>query len=184
MKPHPRLDRSRAALLVIDMQEGFRGIIPDFDAVAQRIALAVRGARVLGVPVIVTEQYPKGLKRTASEILEALGSADAIEKTCFSACGAEGFRAELERLGPAQAIVCGIEAHICVTQTALDLLAREMDVFLPLDCIASRMTINREAAIARLSQAGAVPSSLEMFLFELMGRAGTAEFKEVQRLIL
>src|SRR5262245_42693704 len=164
-----RLSRERAALAVIDMQEAFRPVIPDFAEVAGRIAKAVQGARLLEVPVIVTEQYPRGLKHTADEILPHLrGEAPAIEKLCFSSSGAEPFQTELARRQIRQVIVCGIEAHICVAQTVLDLMASGTEVFLLVDCITSRKPESKEVALARLTQAGAIPSNLEMALFEMM----------------
>src|SRR5207244_11502354 len=106
-----KLSRERAALAVIDMQEAFRVVIPDFSEVASRIAKAVEGARLLEVPVIVTEQYPKGLKHTAKEILARLpDELKAIEKSCFSSCGAQDFLAQLRGGNITQVLVCGIEA--------------------------------------------------------------------------
>jgi nicotinamidase-related amidase len=119
-----RLSRESAALAVIDMQEAFRPAIPDFGEVASRIGQAVQGARLLEIPVIVTEQYPKGLKHTAREIIDTLPpDSKPVEKFCFSSCGAEDFLGELTSRRIKQVIVCGIEAHICVLQTSLDLLA-------------------------------------------------------------
>ncbi|HKP13553.1 MAG TPA: hydrolase [Blastocatellia bacterium] len=184
MKPISQLSRERAALAVIDMQEAFRMVIPDFSEVASRIAKAVEGARLLEVPIIVTEQYPKGLKHTAEEILPHLpAESRAIEKLCFSSCGADGFRAQLEQRQIKQVIVCGIEAHICVMQTVLDLLSGDYEVFLLVDCITSRKRESKEVALARLTQAGAIPSNLEMALFEMMRTADSPQFKAVQRLI-
>ena len=179
-----KLSRERAALAVIDMQEAFRVVIPDFAEVASRIAKAVQGARLLEVPVIVTEQYPRGLKHTAEEILPHLpGESQAIEKLCFSSCGADGFHAQLAQRQIRQVIVCGIEAHICVTQTVLDLLATGTEVFLLVDCITSRKRESKDVALARLTQAGAIPSNLEMALFEMMRTADSPQFKAVQSLI-
>src|SRR6185295_11710789 len=125
------LSREHAALAVIDMQEAFRHVIPDFGEVASRIAKAVQGAQLLEVPVIVTEQYPKGLKHTAEEIQPHLPKdANTIEKICFSSCGVDAFQNALTSRQIKQAIVCGIEAHICVTQTVLDLLSQDVEVFL------------------------------------------------------
>ena len=122
-----QLSRESAALAVIDMQEAFRPVMPDFGDVASRIAKAVDGAKLLGGPVIVTEQYPKGLKHTAKEILARLpAELTAIEKSCFSSCGAEDFLAQLTSRNIKQVLVCGIEAHICVLQTSLDLLAKRL----------------------------------------------------------
>src|SRR5260370_15366659 len=125
------LSREHAALAVIDMQEAFRMVIPDFGEVAARIGKAVQGARLLEVPVIVTEQYPRGLKHTAEEIAAHLPpDFNVIEKICFSSCGAEGFQSRLAGGKIKQVIVCGIEAHICVAQTVLDLLCQGLEVHL------------------------------------------------------
>jgi nicotinamidase-related amidase len=184
MKRVIKLSRESAALAVIDMQEAFRAVIPDFGEVASRIATAVEGARLLEVPVIVTEQYPKGLKHTAEEILARLpAESSAIEKSCFSSCGAVDFVSRLESLKIRQLLVCGIEAHICVLQTALDLLERGIDVFLLTDCITSRKPENKQIALERLLQAGAIPSTLEMALFEMMRGSDSPQFKAIQRLI-
>ena len=184
MNPINRLSREHAALVVIDMQEAFRPVIQDFTEVAARISKAVQGAHLLEVPVIVTEQYPKGLKHTAEEILPHLPKgANTIEKFCFSSCGVEEFQQQLISRNIQQAIVCGIEAHICVTQTVLDLLSQGYEVFLLIDCITSRKRESKEVALARLTQAGAIPSNLEMALFEMMRTADSPQFKAVQKLI-
>lgn len=179
-----QLSRESTALAVIDMQEAFRPVMPDFAEVASRIALAVEGARLLEVPVIVTEQYPKGLKHTAEEIIARLpAELKPIEKSCFSSCGAEDFVSQLVARNVKQVLVCGIEAHICVLQTTLDLLARDLEVFLLVDCITSRRPENKQAALARLTQAGAIHSTLEMVLFEMMRTADSPQFKAIQTLI-
>ena len=179
-----RLSREHAALIVIDMQEAFRPVIHDFNEVAARIAKAVQGAQLLEVPVIVTEQYPKGLKHTAEEIQPYLPKdANPIEKICFSSCGVDAFQEALTSRQIKQAIICGIEAHICVTQTVLDLLSQGVEVFLLVDCITSRKRESKEVALARLTQAGAVLSNLEMALFEMMRTADSPQFKAVQQLI-
>lgn len=179
-----QLSRESAALAVIDMQEAFRPVIPDFGDVASRIAKAVEGARLLEIPVIVTEQYPKGLKHTAKEILARLpDELTAIEKTCFSSCGAEDFLAQLASRKIKQVLVCGIEAHICVLQTSLDLLAKGFEVYLLVDCITSRAPENKRVALARLAQAGTVPCTLGMTLFEMMRTADSPQFKAIQNLI-
>ena len=179
-----RLSREASALAVIDMQEAFRPVMPDFGEVASRIALAVEGARLLEVPVIVTEQYPKGLKHTAEEIIARLPlELKPIEKSCFSSCGAEDFLSELARRKVKQVLVCGIEAHICVLQTSLDLLARDFEVFLLVDCITSRNPENKQAALSRLTQAGSIQATLEMALFEMMRTADSPQFKAIQNLI-
>jgi nicotinamidase-related amidase len=179
-----RLSREYAALVVIDMQEAFRPVIQEFTEVAARISKAVQGAQLLEVPVIVTEQYPKGLKHTAEEIQAHLArDANTIEKICFSSCGVDDFQQLFIGRNIKQAIVCGIEAHICVTQTVLDLLAQGIEVHLLVDCITSRKPQSKEVALARLTQAGAVLSNLEMSLFEMLRTADSPHFKAIQSLI-
>jgi nicotinamidase-related amidase len=176
-----RLQANRTTLVVIDVQEAFRKAVPGFAEVARAAATLVRGAEAMGVPIIVTEQYPKGLGRTAPEIADVLPEGIApIEKVCFSAPRAEGF----DLAGRDQALVCGIETHVCVNQTALDLLAEGVEVQVALDAVDSRSEQNKEIGIERMERAGAVVTSVETALFELLGRAGTEEFKRVQQLIL
>jgi nicotinamidase-related amidase len=182
---HPTvLDRRRAALAVIDLQEAFRPMIADFAALTQRIAVTVQACRVLEVPVIVTEQYPKGLGRTVSEIAEHLSAGTTpLEKLTFSACGVQEFDVQLREHHAEQVIICGIEAHICVSQTAHDLLQLGYQVHLLSDAVAARLPHNCEVAIQKLTGNGAINSSVEMALFELCGGAGTPEFKQVQQLV-
>jgi nicotinamidase-related amidase len=179
-----RLDHRHAALVVIDMQDSFRQAIPDFTEVAARIALVAHAVRLIGLPVIVTEQYPKGLGRTAGEIRAVLPeSSEPIEKTAFSSCGAQEFVARLEETGARQVLVCGIEAHICVNQTTHDLLARGLQAHVLTDCVSSRTTQNREVGLAKMFRSGALPSSTELALFELLSDARHEQFKAIQKLI-
>lgn len=182
---HPTvLDRRRAALAVIDLQEAFRPMIAEFAELAQRIAITVQACRVLDVPIIVTEQYPKGLGRTVAEVAEHLPDGTVpLEKLTFSACGVQEFDVQLREHHAEQVIVCGIEAHICVSQTAHDLLQLGYQVHLLSDAVATRLPHNREVAIQKLARNGAIISSVEMALFELCGGAGTPEFKQMQQLV-
>jgi nicotinamidase-related amidase len=184
MRHENTLDLRQTALAVIDMQDGFREHIPDFAELAARVALVAHAARLLGVTVVVTEQYPKGLGRTAGEIRAVLaGELEPIEKTAFSSCGAQEFVARLESAGARQILLCGIEAHVCVNQTTHDLLARGYKVHLLTDCIASRSEQNRQIGVEKMRQSGALPSSTEMALFELMRDARHKQFKTIQKLI-
>lgn len=178
------LELTRSALAIIDMQEAFRITIANFTATAERIAVMVQGAKLLGLPILVTEQYPKGLGHTAPEIAAVLPeSQEIIEKTSFSSCGAQSFQAELERTGVKQVLVCGIEAHICVNQTVHDLLAGGFQVHLLTDCLTSRHLPDRKAATRKMQMSGAIPSTVEMALFELMRDAKHEQFKAIQNLI-
>jgi nicotinamidase-related amidase len=171
------LERDRAALVVIDVQESFRPYAA-FADVASACSKLVQAARILEVPALVSEQYPKGLGHTAPEL--GLAGERLIEKTVFSAARADGF----DLAGREQAIVCGIETHVCVSQTVHDLLARGVEVHVPADAVGSRHEIDYERGLERMERAGAVVSTVEAALFELLERAGTPEFKAVQKLIL
>ena len=176
-----KLEQDRTALVVIDVQEGFRKAIPDFERVAKATATLIQGAEAIGIPVVVTEQYPKGLGETAPEVAEHLPEGTRpLEKVVFSAAEADGF----DLGGRDQALVCGIETHVCVNQTALDLLADGVDVQVAEDAVGSRSDENKRVGLQKMERAGAVITSVETALFELLGRAGTDEFKTVQRLIL
>jgi len=172
------LARDRAALVVIDVQEGFRPY-DTFEEVARQCGRLVEGAGILEVPIVATEQYPKGLKHTASEV----GLPDdvpRVEKSVFSAARADGF----DLAGRDQVLVCGIEAHVCVMQTALDLLDRGTEVHVVTDAVGSRHARDREVGLHRLDRAGATLTTVEAALLELCERAGTPEFKAVQKVIL
>lgn len=173
------LDRDRAALVVVDMQEAFRPAVRSFEETAGAVATLIQGARVLGIPVVVTEQYPKGLGRTVAEVAEHLDGIEPVEKVCFSACRADGFDLE----GRDQAILCGIETHVCVSQTAHDLLDGDVEVHVATDAVTSRRPDDRQVGIHKMETAGAVLTSVETALFELVGAAGSDDFKQVQRLV-
>ena len=170
------LSRQRTTLIVVDVQEAFRPY-ECFDDVARECSKLLQAARILKVPVLVSEQYPKGLGHTAPEL--GLRDEPVIEKTVFSAAKADGFRLA----GRDQAVVCGIEAHVCVSQTVHDLLSRGVEVHVPAEAVGSRHAIDCERGLERLARAGAVVSTVETVLFELLGRADTPEFKEVQALV-
>ena len=178
-----KLRRDRAALVVVDVQEAFRPAVRDFDRVAHNVAVLVQGARALGVPVIATEQYPRGLGSTVPEVADHLDGVSPIEKTCFSAAGAEEFNRALAGSGRDQVLLCGIESHVCVSQTADDLIERGLEVHVANDAVTSRTEENRDLGLHKMERAGAVLTSVETALFELLGEAGTPEFKEVQRLV-
>jgi nicotinamidase-related amidase len=173
------LDRERAALVIVDVQEGFRPAVLDFDRVTRNAGVLAQGARALGLPLVVTEQYPKGLGATAPEVAEHIDGAQPLEKTVFSAARADGF----DLGGRDQALICGIETHVCVWQTAGDLLGQGVEVHVVRDAVSSRTEENRELGLARMEGAGAVVTSVETALFELLGEAGGPEFKTIQGLI-
>ena len=181
-----KLDRSRTALLVVDLQEKLAAAMDPaaMERVQRNVVALVEGAKALGVPLVVTEQYPQGIGPTLPAIRAALPEGtQAIEKVDFSCAAGPAVQAELERLGRDQLIVAGMEAHICVFQTVRDLAAAGRQVFVPHDAVLSRVDENRRVGLDLAQRAGAVVTSTETVLFDLLGKAGTPEFKLVSRLI-
>ena len=183
--PHDRiLNNSTTALLVVDVQEAFRNAIPDFALIASRISVAVRGFQALETPILVTEQYPRGLGHTAEEIQLVLGeSAEKFEKSAFSSCGASGFVDRLREKSIQQVVVCGIETHVCVNQSVHDLLNDGFQVHVLTDAVGSRFEHDKQAGLKKMIGSGAVPSSIEMALFELMDDSKHDQFRQIQGLI-
>ena len=171
------------ALLIIDVQERFRPQIAAFDRMVGRIRSLARAAALLDVPVVVTEQYPRGLGPTVAELGDALAVAERLEKVTFSAVAAPGFDDLLRRLGRRQLLLVGIEAHVCVHQTATELLARGLSVHLAADAIESRDPANRAAGGARMVADGAHESSVEMAIFELLRTASHDRFRDAQAIV-
>lgn len=186
MARHERvLDRDRSLLLVIDLQEAYRGKLHQEGRVVQASQRLLAAARELALPVIVTEQYPSGLGGTRAEIGEHVpGDAARFEKTSFSALGAPGLLEHLRGLGRDQVVVAGIETQVCVSQTVHDLLAAGFAVHLVRDAISSRFPLEDEVAFSKMLGSGAVPASVEGALFEWLGDARAPEFKAIQRLVV
>ena len=178
------LDPDRAVVVVVDLQEAFRQPIFEFDRIVARTATVVQGARLLNLPVLATEQYPQKLGATVPEIKAVLPDGVAIvDKTAFSCCGASVFTEQLERLRRRQVVLCGIETHVCMNQTAHDLMARGYQDHVLEDCASSRTPQNREIGLAKMRRSGALPSSSEMALFELMVDSRHEHFKSISTLV-
>jgi nicotinamidase-related amidase len=181
-----RLDRNDAVLVVIDVQERLMAVIHERFEVERNIERLIRGAHLLGVPVIVTEQYAKGLGPTVEPLrrtLEETSGYRPIEKECFSACGSKPFSAQLGALDRRQVLLAGVETHVCVYQTARDLLSEGRAVSIVADAMSSRTPRNRDLGLQRMTADGARLSSTEMALFELLGVAGTEEFRAISKLV-
>lgn len=178
-----RLNREDAVLVVIDFQERLLPAMKDHEELEESVCKLINGIRTLDVPVLVTQQYTKGLGPTVPDIAEALGDFSPIEKTDFSATGELCFLEALNKTGKSSIILCGIEAHVCVAQTALILLELGYDIFLVEDAVSSRSKSDKKTAINRMIQAGARPVTVEAVLFELLGSAKAAEFKEISRIV-
>ncbi len=183
--PHPNLlDKDKTALVVVDFQEAFREMVPDFEIIAQNIANTVSGFQILNLPIIVTEQYPKGLGKTAKEILDVLpGHFHFIEKTAFSSCGANEFIEKLNATNTKQVLLCGLETHICVNQTAHDLIKEGFEVHILEDGVGSRSAQNFQTGLDKMKASGAIAACVEMALFELMKDSKHEKFREIQALI-
>lgn len=173
----------QSALVVIDMQER---LVPAMQAPARTIAntrLLLKAAQRTGVPALLTEQYPQGLGATVPEIKNVAGDAPILPKMHFSCMEDSGFAQAFRALGRKQAVIAGMEAHICVVQTAEGLVEEGHDVFVVSDATASRTLESEHACLERLRASGVTVVTTEMVVFEWLGRAGTAEFKELLPLI-
>ena len=177
--PLPRFELGRTALLVVDMQEKLLPLIDGGAAVERQCARLIRGCAALGVPIAVTEQYPAGLGSTVPAIRAALPPEAPLEsKVKFSAC-IEGVRRRLQEWGSSHVVVCGIETHVCIAQTVLDLIDAGFVAGIVADAVGARSAVDHTIALRRLEQSAAVSLSAEMLLFELAHEAGTDRFKSL-----
>ncbi len=175
------LDPATSMLCVLDVQERLLPAMPDADRLIARCARLVEAARLLGVTAVLTEQYPKGLGPTAPAL--AAGLPPAVTKMAFSCCGSAAFLASIPA-GVAGIVLCGIETHICVAQTALDLLGRGVGVSVAVDAVASRHPLDHEVALRRLESGGVILTTTEAVLFEWCRTAEHPQFQAVRKLVL
>jgi nicotinamidase-related amidase len=173
-----RLVPSETALVVVDMQERLLPAIHEHDRVVANARLLLRAARELGLKVVMTTQYERGLGPTHREIAE-LAAGPAIDKVTFSCFGSPDFKQALSGANRHSVLLCGVEAHICVLQTGLDALDAGYRVHIVGDATGSRTPQNAATGILRLERAGAILSSAEMAVYELLGRSGTSAFKSL-----
>ncbi|MHB8902042.1 MAG: hydrolase [Thermoguttaceae bacterium] len=169
------------ALLVVDVQEKLVPAIADHRRVVFNTRRLIDGAKILAVPVVATEQYPKGLGPTVPELAGRLGPVS--DKLAFSCCACQEMFAGLRQQGVHKILVAGIEAHVCVQQTVLDLLGDGWRVYVAVDAVGSRSLLDRDTALRRMDSAGAVLTTTEAALFEWCQVAGTPQFKEISRLV-
>jgi nicotinamidase-related amidase len=177
-------DSTLSQLVMIDMQVKLASVMPAeaLQSVVKNCGVLVHAAHLLAIPTILTEQYPQGLGETLSEIKQHLPGSKPIAKTAFSACGEPKFNQQLHRDKP-QIILAGMEAHICVLQTAMALLQAGKQVFVVEDAVISRSSANKANALARLRDAGCVISNTESVMFEWLGDANHEAFKALSKLI-
>ena len=178
-----KLRAEDTAALFIDFQERLVPAIHDNEAIVEKTVILAKGLQEFGVPVAVTQQYTKGLGDTVPAVKEAFADFNYIEKTSFSCCECEEFASWAKALGKKNIIVCGVEAHICVLQTVLDLMEAGLNVFVPADFIGSRKLYDKEMGIKRLEKEGAYLTTCEAVLFELTGGAKSPHFKVISKLV-
>ena len=182
---HPRvLDRNASALVVIDVQEAYRGLTVEHERMIRGVRRLVDAAKIVGVPVLATEQYPKGLGHLLPEVSEALPPETVIvEKRSLSCYAEPRFAERIDTLQRHQVVVCGLEAHACVNQTVHDLLQRGYQVHVPFDAISSRFEPDYRIGWEKMMGSGAIPSTVEMACLEWLRSADAPEFKAVQKLL-
>lgn len=178
-----RVFSDETALLVIDYQTKLVPAMNEYEDFVHNSSILVQGMLELDVPVIMTQQYTRGLGVTIEEIADISGMPDAFDKLSFSCMGEEDICAAINKLNVKNVVICGCEAHICVLQTVIDLISEEYNVYVVSDCVASRKCKDKEAALVRAKQEGAYITTYEAILFELLGRAGSDQFKTISRLI-
>ena len=180
------LDRTRAQLLVVDVQERLLPAMHEGEAMVDRCAVLMQAAHRLSIPVLVSEQYRKGLGATVARLDNVKGDATVLEKMHFSCAADPAMAAHVEglaRSGRTQLVICGIEAHVCVLQSALGFVGSGLEVFVVADAITSRKAEGVEIARARMGAAGVAVVTTEMAVFEWLRVAGTVEFKDLSKLI-
>ena len=178
-----RFHKENVAGVLIDVQERLFPHIHDHQNLAKRLSILIQGLKILDVPLLVTEQYVKGLGNTIAELSPHIEGIKRFEKMTFSCCGNEDFMEALIRTRKREMILFGIEAHVCVQQTYLDLLNRGLTVVIVADCISSRKQYDKEIALERMRQEGARITTTEAILFELCKESGNETFKQISKLI-
>jgi nicotinamidase-related amidase len=177
------LEIESTILIVIDVQERLLPVINDKESLTANIVKLIRGAQVLEIPLIVTEQYPKGLGGTVPEIAELIPGIEPLAKTCFSCYGDGGFKKALDDSGRKQLLICGIECHVCVYQTAVELKQAGYEVYVVADAVASRTAENKAIGLDLMKQMGIIVTGTETVLFELVKIAEGERFKAISRIV-
>jgi len=176
------LKKNKTAFIIIDVQERLMPVIYNNNEVFENVNRLIEGSKILNVPLLITEQYPKGLGKTCTEVNIPEGQ-EVIEKVCFSCLLSDPVNEKLKSSGIEQVVLAGVESHICVLKTALDALNSGLQVHVVADAVSSRKEYSKQIALERMRQAGAFIATTEMILFQLMDAAGTEEFKQISKLI-
>lgn len=177
------LDVNETVLVVVDVQGKLATLMHEKERMLKNLERLIKGAQILGVPILLTEQYPKGLGVTTAELQSLMPNVKPIEKLSFSCFGEARFIEAFEELEREQVLIAGIESHICVYQTVSDMLEEDLEVHCVVDAISSRTLENQLIGIDRMKDEGAFLTSTEMCLFELLQVAGSPEFKSISALV-
>ncbi|HSG67328.1 MAG TPA: hydrolase [Bacteroidales bacterium] len=178
-----RIKKENTIGVVIDIQEKLYPYIHDHETITRNNKILINGLKAIRIPLVVTQQYTKGLGETIPDIREALGDFRYIEKTAFSCCDEPRFNEELALSSKMNVVITGIEAHVCVLQTVNDLIGQGYLPVVVEDCIGSRNPNDKKIAVERMRQSGAIITTYESILFELLRYSGTDEFREISRLV-
>lgn len=178
-----RIKSNETMALIIDYQEKLVPVMNEKEIFVENSAILINGLKALKIPIVVSQQYTKGLGNTIQAIREAIGDFEAYDKITFSCAGNEPIMEALQKIDVKNVIICGCEAHICVLQTVIDLLALGMNVIVVEDCIASRKEQDLYSALVRAEKEGALITTYEAILFELCEKAGNDTFKYISKLI-
>lgn len=177
------MNREDTIFIAIDFQEKLMPVMSNKEDLEDKVCRLAEGMKALGIPKIVTQQYTKGIGETIPSVAEALGEFEPIDKTSFSCMNNEEFRTQLEGIGRRTAVVCGIEAHICLQQTVLQLLDEGYQVYVPVDCVSSRSERDQMWSLERIERAGAITTTYEAILYELLGDSKAPEFKAISKIV-
>jgi nicotinamidase-related amidase len=177
------LNIEKTALVIIDVQEKLSRVMHEKEKLFENLQKLIKGAQILGIPIIVTEQNPNGLGATVPEIAPLLTDIKPVTKFSFSCCGEEPFLRQLEILNRKQVLLTGIETHVCVYQTAVDLIEAGYEVHTVVDCVSARTPENKNLALDKMHSEGARLTSVEIALFELLRTAASPKFKELSKIV-
>jgi nicotinamidase-related amidase len=177
------LDEKDCCLVVVDVQGKLAGLMHDKDNLFKNIRILIQSAKILDIPILWCQQVPAALGPTVPEIAELLGGCEPVNKSSFSCCGCEEFNNKLEELGRKQVLLCGIETHVCVYQTAVDLIERDYEVDVIADAVSSRTLENKQIGLNRIAEEGARLSSTELALFEILRTADHPQFRQIAKLV-
>jgi nicotinamidase-related amidase len=178
-----RIKKEDTIAVVIDVQKKLYPFISDNEKLTENIVRLIKGLKAIGIELLVTVQYAKGLGDTIEPVQEALGEFNVMEKMSFSCCGDNNFIEAVKKSGKKNVIICGIESHVCVLQTVIDLIENGYKPVLIEDCVSSRSLNDKKIAVERMRQEGAIISTYESILFELLEVSGTETFKEISKIV-